>query len=1528
MRLVSTVAGGDAGRGASLQISEIRFSSTESTKLRVIASVKRRSTRDKLRQLGEVRAKGAERELSIKISPSSIIGDGEILVAQVYRRHRLLLDERLLKEEFSFQALLKYCSGESKSKVYEILNKRGITIRAKLGAVPSPALETSNKADDVSQHVNADQSASPRVLPILAPVMDTNGAARSTSQLSGTLMSVSDASTQETRTALKEADARTGSGKVESVISNLSTALKVVQQVGNIIESVPFIAPIGAILSELVKVYKEVKDTYDKRDILLDKVASLARDIGGSILELKNSGVVERVGRLKTDLEEYAQLLGEARNLVIRFDDHGKSIHMIKRGELGALLDALDKKLDFFGTRFRSNRSVDMAINLGKVAENIVHVQGALVGEERTKIINWLSPINFFERQQDIFRARQPGTGEKLLIDQCFKQWKASSGDILWCKGMPGAGKTVFASIVVNHLETTTSREDIAVACMYLNHKETQIQTPSNLLAALWRQLVFDKPTSVDSMGQKLYRQHFERGTRPSLEEIHELLCSVVAKWSRVFIVVDALDEYPEDERMILLKRLTTMESTVNIMLTSRPHITLPSLRYTTNLEIRAPDEDIRKYVNQRIQAHSRLSLHVKTSPELREQIITTILKSVDGMFLLAKLHTESLVAKTTVKSVRETLENLPKDLDAAYKNTMDRINQQQTGDKELALAALTWIANAKRVLTVAELREALAVKAGAEKLDPDDRPDISIISDVCAGLIIFDNQVEGMSSKVRLVHYSTQKYLDGIFPEAHTDITRTLLTYLALGEVQSDVNKFQAARWSDKKIKPQKNHPLFDYCGYCLVHAVGKPEVQLQDMILKFLEAVNEWYPQMWSDRPQPWNVKISLPFYASPLWVAAAANLQKTVKHVLESGVAPNSEHELDGRVSALCVASFLGHGQIVKSLLDRGASTSRRCRCSALRLASQEGHIEIVRTLLENGVNIDAEDPPYGTALQSAIEKGHTEIVHLLIEQGADVTIGGWEYGSALQVASARGQKKIIPLLLQSGADVNAVGGQYGERIASRGADVNAAAGKYGTALYLAAKEGHTDKVLLLLEKGANVNEMGETFRSALAAATAKGYIKIVRLLLERGADVNSSAGEYGSPLYLASEEGHTQVVRLLLEKGANVNKVGGEHGSAFQAAVRNGHTEIVRLLAEKGADVKTAASAPGTHHTALYLAAEQGYTETVQLLLDNSADVNATGGEYGSALQAAIKNKHTEIARLLLQNGASANSAGNYGTALYLASTAGHIEIVDLLLHNGANVNAVGGAFHTALSVASKKGYMEIVRLLLEKDASENSVAKEHDNALQLASEQGHMEIVRLLLESGADVNSVGDYGTALYLASAEGHKEIVRLLLDNGADINATGGVCGSALAVASNSGHTELVHLLLENGADINSTARNFGTALYLASEEGHQEIVRLLLEKGANANVVLAVASKNGHTEIVHLLLKNGADVNAVAKNCSTALYLASKEGHIEMVRLLIENGAHCNGKTFSSALLAATKKNHTDVVRFLREKGAEVKE
>lgn len=76
-----------------------------------------------------------------------------------------------------------------------------------------------------------------------------------------------------------------------------------------------------------------------------------------------------------------------------------------------------------------------------------------------------------------------------------------------------------------------------------------------------------------------------------------------------------------------------------------------------------------------------------------------------------------------------------------------------------IAHSTFTWVVNAKRPLTVQELQVALAIESGAKKLDVDNLLDIEIILSVCAGLVIVNEQL----SVVRLVHYTTQEYLDSI---------------------------------------------------------------------------------------------------------------------------------------------------------------------------------------------------------------------------------------------------------------------------------------------------------------------------------------------------------------------------------------------------------------------------------------------------------------------------------------------------------------------------------------------------------------------------------------------------------------------------------------------------------------------------------------------------------------------------------------------------------------------------------------------
>ncbi|KAJ7791990.1 hypothetical protein B0H14DRAFT_3160615 [Mycena olivaceomarginata] len=224
------------------------------------------------------------------------------------------------------------------------------------------------------------------------------------------------------------------------------------------------------------------------------------------------------------------------------------------------------------------------------------------------------------------------GTGTWLFEDLRFKDWVSGNCRSSVVLRNAGINSTNTMSMIVDNLRARFPSGDVGVACAYLNHKETDVQSPQNILAGLWRQFIIGRPIFSGSPAHELYLKHREQRTRPSMEEVHAVLRSAVAEYAKVYILIDALDEYPENQRYILLEVLATRGLKANLIVTSRPHITVDSTLFPNMqaLEIRATEEDIHRYLDGQIERSFRLSKHIQTRPELRREIETEIITNID----------------------------------------------------------------------------------------------------------------------------------------------------------------------------------------------------------------------------------------------------------------------------------------------------------------------------------------------------------------------------------------------------------------------------------------------------------------------------------------------------------------------------------------------------------------------------------------------------------------------------------------------------------------------------------------------------------------------------------------------------------------------------------------------------------------------------------------------------------------------------------------------------------------------------------
>ncbi|KAI9754904.1 MAG: hypothetical protein M4579_004504, partial [Chaenotheca gracillima] len=648
--------------------------------------------------------------------------------------------------------------------------------------------------------------------------------------------------------------------------------------------------------------------------------------------------------------------------------------------------------------------------------------------ETNQAILNWLAPADYGVQQSDILSRRQEGTGKWLLQSERFRRWCKEDRQTLFCQGMPGAGKTMMTSIVVDHLFAEYHKDtSVGIAYAYCNYRRQHEQKPTDLLASLLRQFLQRMP-SVPENVKTLYELFKGKPSQLSFDDISKQLQAVISNLSKTFIVLDALDEFQtsDGDRKRFLSEISSIQKKggVNVFATSRY---IPEIKAEfgecISLDIRASIEDVEGYLDGNMQ---QLPSFVHNHPDLKEQIKCEISQAVDGMFLLAKLHLESLKGKTSPKAVKTALKQLPVGSDAydhAYKDAMERIEGQIPDYPDLAKQALSWLTFAWRPLTTPELRDAIAVEIDGCDLDEENVPNIEDVVSACAGLVTVDET----SSIVRLVHYTTQEYLERTqqhwFPDAERSMGTTCLTYLSFDVFESGFCP------TDKEFEARLQlYPLYDYAARYWGDHFRAARTDLETTIPEFLKSqakVSACGQVLTRDHVGTFNDSDCFLWQCSALHFATKFDLPDLTSALLMDGY-PADCKNAEGQ-TPLSWAAKQGAEAIVRQLVGRAdvdVNSKDVLGMTPLSWAAENGHEAVVGLLMERpDLDANSKNLNGSTPLRGAISGMHEEIIRLLVERtDVDVFYKTVNGQTLLSVVAEFGYKTIFESLVER-ADVEA-------------------------------------------------------------------------------------------------------------------------------------------------------------------------------------------------------------------------------------------------------------------------------------------------------------------------------------------------------------------------------------------------------------------------------------------------------------------------------------------------------------------------
>ena len=258
------------------------------------------------------------------------------------------------------------------------------------------------------------------------------------------------------------------------------------------------------------------------------------------------------------------------------------------------------------------------------------------------KIERWLTPPDPSTNYNKALQQRQKGTGLWFLQSGVYTQWKTRPNSALWLYGIPGCGKTILSSTIIEDLEKTIPTATLLY--FYFDFSDDRKQTLDSMVRSLIIQL-YCKSKNARKQLDSLFSSCEDGNRQPTHESLRHVLLQMVDSLEGAYIVLDALDECQtrkgsrNDGLLSWIRDLLGLErNNGHLIATSRPeHDIQSTLSEIIGEEHRIPiqsdltRDDINAYIHTRVREGDGLKRWRK-HPDVQEEIEAALFQKADGM--------------------------------------------------------------------------------------------------------------------------------------------------------------------------------------------------------------------------------------------------------------------------------------------------------------------------------------------------------------------------------------------------------------------------------------------------------------------------------------------------------------------------------------------------------------------------------------------------------------------------------------------------------------------------------------------------------------------------------------------------------------------------------------------------------------------------------------------------------------------------------------------------------------------------------